>query len=109
MEHYLNHFASSVKKHWELPMFTNFGANTITYGDVACGIEKYHILFKECGIEKGDKIALCARNSAEWCATFLAITSYKAVAVPLLPDFHPENIAQLTKLSNSRKIGRAHV
>ena len=102
MEHYLNHFASSVKKHWNLPMFTNFGANTITYGDVACGIEKYHILFKECGIEKGDKIALCARNSAEWGMAFMAIVTYDAVIVPLLPDFLPKSVVELSCFADSK-------
>ena len=102
MEHYLNHFASSVKKHWDLPMFTNFGANTITYGDVACGIEKYHILFKECGIEKGDKIALCARNSAEWGMAFMAIVTYDAVIVPLLPDFLPKSVVELSCFADSK-------
>ena len=104
MEHSLNHFASSVKKHWDLPMFTNFGANTITYGDVACGIEKYHILFKECGIEKGDKIALCARNSAEWGMAFMAIVTYDAVIVPLLPDFLPKSVVELTCFSDSKML-----
>ena len=102
MEHYLNHFANSVKKYWDKPMFTNFGANTLTYGDVACGIEKYHILFKECGIVKGDKIALCARNSAEWGMAFMAIVTYDAVIVPLLPDFLPKSVIELSLFADSK-------
>lgn len=102
MEHYLNHFAESVKKYWDSPMFTNFGANTLTYGDVACGIEKYHVLFKECGISKGDKVALCARNSAEWGMAFMAIVTYDAVIVPLLPDFLPKSVVELSCFADSR-------
>ncbi len=104
MEHYLNHFADSVKKYWECPMFTNFGANTLTYGDVACGIEKYHILFDECGIKKGDKIALCARNSAEWGMAFMAIVTYDAVIVPLLPDFLPKSVVELSCFADSKML-----
>ena len=71
---------------------------------MAASIERMHLLFKECGIKKGDKVALCAKNSAEWCISFLAIVSYDAVAVPLLPDFLPGNIADLTRLSGSRML-----
>jgi long-chain acyl-CoA synthetase len=104
MKHYLNHFASSVKKYWEQPMFTNYGANTLTYGDVAKSIEKYHILFKESGIVKGDKIALCARNSAEWGAAFMAIVTYDAVIIPLLPDFLPKSVVELTCFADSKML-----
>ena len=104
MAHYLNYFASSVKKYWDDPMFTNFGANTLKYGDVACGIEKYHILFSECGIKKGDKIALCARNSAEWGMAFMAIVTYDAVIVPLLPDFLPKSVVELSCFSDSKML-----
>ena len=100
----MNHFARSVKKYWDSPMFTNFGANTLTYGDVAREIEKYHILFKECGISKGDKIALCARNSAEWGTAFMAIVTYDAVIVPLLPDFLPKSVVELTCFSDSKML-----
>ena len=104
MEHYLNHFSESVKKYWDSPMFTNFGANTLTYGDVAKGIEKYHLLFSECGIAKGDKIALCARNSAEWGMAFMAIVTYDAVIVPLLPDFLPKSVVELSCFADSKML-----
>ena len=85
-------------------MFTNFGANTLTYGDVAKGIEKYHLLFSECGIAKGDKIALCARNSAEWGMAFMAIVTYDAVIVPLLPDFLPKSVIELSCFADSKML-----
>ena len=104
MKHYLNHFSESVKKYWDSPLFTNFGANTMTYGDVAKGIEKYHVLFDECGIQKGDKIALCARNSAEWGMAFMAIVTYDAVIIPLLPDFLPKSVVELSCFADSKML-----
>lgn len=104
MKHYLNHFSESVKMYWDSPFFTNFGANTMTYGDVAKGIEKYHVLFAECGIQKGDKIALCARNSAEWGMAFMAIVTFDAVIIPLLPDFLPKSVVELSCFADSKML-----
>ena len=104
MKHFLTYIDEAIKQYWNEPALTNYGANTITYGDVASGIEKYHIIFEKCGINKGDKIALCAKNSAEWCVAYLAVLTYDAVAVPLLPDFLPENVVDLTRISDSRMI-----
>ena len=104
MEHYLNHINASIKNYWDLPAYCNFGAETFTYGDVATGIEKYHILFKECGIKKDDKIAICARNSAQWGIAFMAVVTYDAVVVPLLPDFLPKSVVELTCFSDSRML-----
>ncbi len=100
--HYLTHISEAIKSNWEKPAITNYGANTYTYGQIAEGVEKMHILFEKCGIKKGDKVAISAKNSAEWCITFLGIVTYDAVAVPLLADFLPQNLADLTKLSDSR-------
>jgi len=74
----------------------------LTFGQIATNIEKFHIFFSKIGIEKGDKITLCARNSARWGQTFFAISSYEAVVVPLLNDFTPEAVANLTLHSESR-------
>ena len=104
MVHFLNYFEEAIKKNWNKPAVSNYGANTYTYGEMAATMEKMHVLFEKCGIKKGDKIALCAKNSAEWCISFLAIVSYDAVAVPLLPDFLPSNVADLTRLSGSRML-----
>ena len=104
MEHYLNHINVAIKKYWESPALCNFGAETLTYGDIARGIEKYHIFFNECGIKKDDKIAICARNSAQWGVAFLAVAAYDAVLVPLLPDFLPKSIVELTCFSDCRML-----
>lgn len=102
MKHFLSYIDESIKANWNRPALSNYGANTLTYGVVASEIERMHILFELCGISKGDKIALCARNCAEWCVSYLAVVTYDAVCVPLLPDFLPQNIADLTRLSDSR-------
>ena len=102
MRHYLSYIEDVIKKGWDKPAITNYGANSLNNCDVAKNIERLHILFKECGVKKGENIAICARNSAEWCVAFLAIATYEAVAVPLLADFLPENIANLVKISDSR-------
>ena len=102
MKHFLVYIEETIKKHWDRSSVTNYGANSYTYGEVAAKIAKTHLLFDKYGIKKGDHVAICARNSAEWCITFLAITSYGAVAVPLLADFLPRNIVELTNISDSR-------
>ena len=104
MKHFLSYVDASIKANWDCKALSNYGANTFTYKDVASEIEKMHILFEKCGIAKGDKIALCARNSAEWCVSYFAIIAYDAVCVPLLADFLPQNIADLTRLSDSRML-----
>ena len=102
MKHYLSYIDESIKANWNRPALSNYGANTFTYGMVASEIEKLHILFEKCGIAKGEKIALCARSQAEWGIAYLAVVTYDAVVVPLLPDFLPQNIVDLTRLSDSR-------
>ncbi len=102
MKHFLTYIEEAIKKYWDKPSITNYGANSFTYAEMAAEIEKLHILFEKYNIKEGEHIAICARNSAEWCVAFFAITSYGAVAVPLLADFLPQNIADLTKVSDSR-------
>ncbi len=104
MIHYLTHINDAIKSNWNNPAITNYGGATYTFGEIAENIERMHILFVNSGIKKGDKIALSAKNSAEWCVSFLSIVTYGAVAVPLLADFLPRNLAELVKLSESRML-----
>ena len=92
----------SIKKNWNRNSLSDYGEVTYQYKDVARIIGKLHILFEEVGIQKGDKIALCGRNQAKWGIAFLATITYGAVAVPILPDFHPEQIHQITNHSEAR-------
>lgn len=102
MRHFVSYFHDSVKEHWNLPAVTNFGKETYTYGQLAENIAKYHILFKEVGISRGDKVALYARNSAEWVIAYYATLTYGAVTVPFLPDFLASAVAELGSFSQCR-------
>ena len=104
MRHFVSYFNDAVKKYWDLPAVTNFGKETYSYGQMAENIAKYHILFKEIGIKKGDKIALYARNSAEWVIAYFATLTYDAVTVPFLPDFIPAAVAELGSFSECKLI-----
>lgn len=104
MKHFLFYVEEAIKNNWDKPAISNYGANTLTFAEVAASVARMHILLNKCNIKKGDHVAIAARSSAEWCAAFIGITSYGAVAVPLLPDFLPENLVQLTKLSGSRML-----
>ncbi len=104
MKHFLSYINDSIKTHWNKPAITNFGAETYTYGQLAEGIEKYHIFFEEAGIKKGDKVALYARNSAEWAIAYFATLTYDAVTVPFLPDFLPSAVVELSCFSDCKVI-----
>jgi long-chain acyl-CoA synthetase len=92
----------SIIQNWDLSALTDYKGSTLQYKDVARKIEKIHILFEETGIQKGDKIGLCGRNSAHWCTAFLAIITYGAVAVPILHEFKPDNIHHVVNHSEAR-------
>ena len=76
-------YQESFKKNWERPAISNYQGVTLKYGDVARRIAKLHIMFEECGLQKGDKVALCSRNQANWAVAFLSTMTYGAVPVPL--------------------------
>ena len=104
MKHFVSYFNDAVKKHWNLPAVTNFGKETYTYGQMAEQIAKYHIFFSESGIKKGDRIAIYARNSAEWVIAYFATLTYDAVTVPFLPDFIPSAVAELGSFSECKLV-----
>lgn len=95
-------FEDSFKANWDLPALSNYRGLTLPYRDVARRIAKLHIAFKECGLEKGDKVALCSRNQANWGVCFLAALTYGAVPVPILHEFKPGNIHYLVNHSDAK-------
>ena len=95
-------YQEAFKKHWERPAISNYQGVTLKYGDVARRIAKLHIMFEECGLEKGDKVALCSRNQANWAVAFLAAMTYGAVPVPLLHEFKSSNIHHLVNHSEAK-------
>ena len=92
----------SIKQYWNLDSLSDYGVITLQYRDVARIIEKMHILFEESGIVPGDKIAICGKNQCRWGAAFLSILTYGAVAVPILHEFHPEQIHDIVNHSDTR-------
>ena len=92
----------SVIGHWDLDALTDYKGKTLQYHDVARKIEKIHIMFEASGVQKGDRIALCGRNSSMWAAAFLATLTYGAVAVPVLHEFTPEQIHNIVNHSESK-------
>lgn len=92
----------SIKTNWYLNALTDYKGTTLQYRDVARKIEKIHIILENAGIEKGDKIAICGRNSAHWAVTFLAIITYGAVVVPILHEFKSDQVHNIVNHSESR-------
>ena len=92
----------SIVRNWDRPCVTNYQGMTLAYRDVARRIAKLHIAFEQCGLKKGDKVAICSRNQANWGVSFLAAITYGAVAVPILHEFKPGNIHYLVNHSEAR-------
>jgi len=92
----------SIQKYWDCDSMSDYGLFTFKYKDVAEIIEKFHILYSELGIQKGDKIAICGRNLSRWGAAFFSIITYGAVAVPILHEFHPSQIHDIVNHSEAK-------
>ena len=92
----------SFRTHWDRPALSNYQGITLKYGDVARRIEKLHIAFEQCGLQKGDKVAICSRNQANWGVSFLAALTYGAVPVPILHEFKPGNIHYLVNHAEAK-------
>ena len=95
-------YQEAFKKNWDRPAISNYQGVTLHYRDVARRIEKMHIMFEECGLEKGDKVAICSRNQANWAVAFLSAMTYGAVPVPLLHEFKSSNIHHLVNHSEAK-------
>jgi long-chain acyl-CoA synthetase len=92
----------SVIDNWDRDALTDFKGQTLQFHDVARKIEKLHILFENSGIQKGDKIAMCGRNSSQWAVAFIATLTYGAIAVPILHEFNAEQIHNIVNHSEAR-------
>ena len=96
-------FERSFREHWDLEAVTDYDTRvTLTYGQLAINIEKLHILFKECGIKKNDKIAVMGRNNSNWVAVFLATVTYGAIIVPILQDFRANDAIHIINHSGAK-------
>ena len=101
-ERLIGYVEQSIRQNWDIEALSNYKEKGYSYKAIAEKILKQHILFKESGIKEGDKIALVGRNSANWCITYLAVVTYGAVIVPVLPDFKPEDLTNIIIHSDSR-------
>lgn len=99
---FIAYIEKSIKNNWDLDALTDYKGATLQYKDVARKIEKLHIIFEESGIRKGDKIAVCGRNSSHWGVTFLATLTYGAVIVPILHEFKADNVHNIVNHSEAK-------
>ena len=99
---FIAYIENSIKENWDLDALTDYKGATLQYKDVARKIEKLHIIFEASGIRKGDKIAVCGRNSSHWGVTFLATLTYGAVIVPILHEFKADNVHNIVNHSEAK-------
>lgn len=99
-----SYIEQSIINNWHLDALTDYKGATLQYHDVARKIEKLHILFENSGVIKGDKIAVCGRNSSQWAVAFLTIVTYGAIVVPIQNEFKPEQIHNIVNHSESKML-----
>jgi long-chain acyl-CoA synthetase len=96
-ENFVEYLEGSIRDHWDLPAFSDYQGQAMSYGDVAARIYKIHAFFEESGLARGDKVALLGRNSSNWAISYLAVITYGATIVPILPDFHPADCENIVR------------
>ena len=101
MEHYLKKLEDTVRNQWHQKALCDYNGDSFSYADIAANVEKFKVFLTNAGIKKGEKIAICARNSARWAMTFWEINVNECVAVLLLADFHPSSVSTFTHHSDS--------
>ena len=104
MEHYFARLQNAIRLYWDKPAVCNYRGETFTYGQLATQIERFHIFFEACGLKKGDRIAICAKNTARMAVSFLSVNTYETVVVPILSDFTPESVNHLVDHSESQML-----
>lgn len=102
MQHYLSLLQNQVQEHWDAHALCNYKGESFTFGEFATRLEKFHVLFENIGIVKGDKVAICAKNCARWAVSFFASNTYETVTVPILADFTSESIVNLVNHSDAK-------
>jgi len=103
-ERFISYVEDSIRKNWDIEALSNYREKGYSYKDIAERIMRLHIAYREIGINEGDKIALVAKNSANWCIIYLSAVTYGAVIVPVLPDFKPDDLVNILLHSDSRAL-----
>ena len=101
-ERLIRYIEQSIKLNWEIEALSNYKEPGYSYKEIAGKILRIHLFLKDAGIKEGDKVAMIGRNSANWCVTYLAVVSYGAVIVPILPDFKPDDLSNIINHSDSK-------
>lgn len=102
-KHYLDYIQHAIKTYWNEPAFTDYDTGfSLSYGGLATQVAHWHKVFEALGLQKGDKVAICGRNTSYWAVAFMAVTTYQAVAVSILSDFPAESIHGLVNHSDAR-------
>jgi long-chain acyl-CoA synthetase len=100
-ESFIDYIEQSIRDNWALEAFSDYGSPAIRYAEVADRIYRLHALFRELGLGHGDKVSLLGRNSSNWAICYLAVVTYGATIVPILPDFHPSDMENIVSHSDS--------
>lgn len=101
-ENFIKIYEESFKANWALPALTDYGRDrSFSFGDVATEIARIHLLFHECQVRRGDKIALIGKDSSRWCIAYMAVVTYGAIIVPILQDFNPNDVHHIINHSES--------
>lgn len=96
-------YTDSFNKNWELPLYSDYNSDIeYTYKEVGVKIARFHLMFEHCGLKPGEKVAIFGRNSSNWAIIFLSTMTYGAVAVPILPDFKPDDVHHIINHSESK-------
>ncbi|MRR21246.1 long-chain fatty acid--CoA ligase, partial [bacterium] len=101
-ERFISYVEESIRNNWDIEALSNYREKGYTYKEIATMMVRQHIAFREYGIREGDKVALLGRNSANWCGTYLAVVTYGAVVVPILPDFKPDDLHNIINHSDAK-------
>ena len=101
-ENFIKIYEKSFQENWDLPALTDYGKDTsFTFGQMAEEIARIHLLFRECQVRRGDKVALIGKDSARWCIAYMAVITYGAIIVPILQDFNPNDVHHIINHSES--------
>jgi len=102
-QNFIRLFEDAFRKYWDLPAYSNYGEDlTLTYADVASKVAKMHLLFEQCQIKPGDRIALIGRNNANWAIAYIGTVTYGAIIVPILQDFNSNDVHHITNHAEAR-------
>ena len=102
-KHFLAYLEESIKSYWDKPVMSDIDGDTrLTYASFSNEIYRLHVFFDSIGVQKGDKVALCSGNCANWALSFMAVAACQGVVVSILPDFKPESIHSLVNHSEAK-------